>query len=85
MVDDTLDIPNDATDEEAAAIAAAVGAHVRDSYLAAVAATASTEETWDGDRWSFAGRIHGLQGRSVRVPETAPTDAWTAAGRTDRL
>ena len=69
-------------------IAAAVGAHVRDGYLAAAAAaTADDEATWvgDGKRWTFAGRIDALRGQSNRVPETAPTDAWTASGRTDRF
>ena len=33
----------------------------------------------------FAGRVESIQGRSVRVPEGAPTDAWAAAGRTDRF
>ena len=80
-----LDLPDDADDEEAAAIAAAVGAHVRDGYLAAAAAGEATVETWDGDRWAFAGRIEALQGRSVRIPRGAPTDAWTAAERTDRF
>jgi len=87
-MDPTLDVPDDADDAEAAAIAAAVGAHVHDGYLAAAAAAATDETaTWTGDgkRWTFAGRIDGLQGRSIRVPERAPTDAWTASGRTDRF
>lgn len=91
-MDDTpdldIDIPDAADDAEAAAIAAAVGAHVRDGYLAAAAAAAAAGdegETWQGRKWAFAGRIDGLQGRSIRIPETAPTDAWTAAGRTDRF
>ena len=82
---DGLDIPDDAADAEAAAIAAAVGAHVRDGERAAAATAAPTEERWKGRRWTFAGRIEGLQGRSVRVPDGVPTDDWTAAGRTDRL
>ncbi|GAB3322476.1 acc operon protein [Haloplanus rallus] len=81
-----LDVPADADAEEAAAIAAAVGAHVRDGErAAAAAATTPSDEGWDGRRWTFAGRIDGLQSRSVRVPDGAPTDGWTAAGRTDRL
>jgi hypothetical protein len=81
-----LAIPDDADDDEAAAIAAAVGAHVTDGDRAAAAAAAGgDEETWQGRKWTFAGRIDGLQGRSIRVPETAPTDAWTASGRTDRF
>lgn len=82
----SIDIPDDANDEEAAAIAAAVGAHIRDGALAAAAASeGEPTDTWDGERWAFAGRIDALQGRSIRLPETAPTDAWTAAGRTDRF
>lgn len=78
-----LDIPDDATDDEAAAIAVAVGAHMTDQARAAAAAAAGgDEEAWQGRMWTFAGRIDGLQGRSIRVPETAPTDAWTASGRT---
>jgi hypothetical protein len=78
-------IPDDATDEEAAAIAAAIGAHLRAQEAAAAAAAADDEETWQGKRWSFAGRLRGLQGRAGRVPKSAPTDAWAASGRTDRF
>nr|WP_276282190.1 acc operon protein [Halorussus sp. DT72] len=78
-------IPDDATDEEAAAIAAAIGAHLRAQEAAAAAAAESDEETWQDERWSFAGRLRGLQGRAARVPEGAPTNAWAASGRTDRF
>ena len=78
-------IPDDATDEEAAAIAAAIGAHIRAQEIAATAAESEDEETWDGKRWSFAGRLRGLQGRAARVPKSAPPDAWAASGRTDRF
>ncbi|WP_440765187.1 hypothetical protein [Natronorubrum sp. DTA7] len=84
--DVTLELPDDANDEEAAAIAAAVGAHLHDHALAvAAAAAASGEETWDEKRWAFAGRIRAQQSRTVRVPRDAPTNAWSAAGRTDRF
>ncbi|WP_135820815.1 hypothetical protein [Halostella litorea] len=83
--DVTLDVPDDASPQEAAAIAAAVGAHLRDREVAAAEAAAATEERWDGERWTFAGRVEATQGRTVRVPEGAPTDGWTAAGRADRL
>ncbi len=79
-----LDIPDDADDEEAAAIAAVIGAHLRDQALAAATA-AEGEETWDEKRWTFAARVDQLQSRSIRVPNGAPTDAWTAAGRTERF
>ncbi|WP_224449244.1 acc operon protein [Haloprofundus salilacus] len=78
-------VPANADDAEAAAIAAAVGAHLRDQQVAAAAAASESAETWEGERWRFAARVDALQGRSVRVPDGAPTDAWTAAGRTDRL
>ncbi|SDK19300.1 hypothetical protein [Natronorubrum texcoconense] len=82
----SLDIPDDADDEEAAAIVAAVGAHLHDHALAvAAAAAADGEETWDEKRWAFAGRIRDQQSRTVRVPRDAPTNAWSAAGRTDRF
>jgi len=82
---DGLSIPDDAGDAEAAAIAAAVAAHLRDGELAAAAAETDEEDGWDGKRWSFAGRVDRLRGRSRRVPTTAPTDPWTAAGRADRF
>jgi len=82
-----LVIPAEANASEAAAIAAAVGAHVTDRRAAAAAeAAASTDgETWDGKRFQFAGRVDGLTGRSTRVPRDAPTDEWTATGRLDRF
>lgn len=76
-------IPDDASREEAAAIVAALGAHLGDQERAA--AESGAEETWDGKRWAFAGRIAALQGRQVRVPSNAPTDGWAASGRTDRF
>jgi hypothetical protein len=85
--DGTLSIPPTATPAEAAAIAAAIGAHMRDQQMAALAAAAAADEevTWDGKRWKFAGRIEGLSGISRRVPREAPTDEWTAAGRLEGL
>ncbi|APX95950.1 hypothetical protein [Natronorubrum daqingense] len=80
-----IDLPADASDEEAAAIVAAIGAHVHDHALAIAAAASESEETWDGKRWSFAGRIRDRQQRTVRVPRESPTDPWAAAGRTDRF
>ncbi|EMA57087.1 hypothetical protein [Halorubrum lipolyticum] len=84
---DGLSIPDDADDAEAAAIAAAVAAHVRDGERAAAAAAAAADDEpdWEGERWAFAGRVDRLQNRSVRVPVGAPTDPWTAAGRADRF
>jgi hypothetical protein len=72
---------DDAEPDEAAAVVAAVHAHLRDGRVA----PSAPPETWDGARWAFAGRARALGGRPVRLPDTAPTDAWTAAGRADRL
>jgi acetyl-CoA/propionyl-CoA carboxylase, PccX subunit len=76
-----LSIPADADPEEAAAIAAAIGSHLR----AMEAGTEDEGPTWEDERWTFAGRIDAMQNRQVRVPTGAPTDAWSAAGRTDRF
>ncbi|MFC7125869.1 acc operon protein [Halovenus rubra] len=82
-----LTVPENASPEQVAAIVAAVGAHIRDQRAAAALAadSGSDEETWDGNRFSFAGRLEGLNGSGNRVPRTAPTDGWTAAGRRDRF
>jgi len=85
--DTRVSLPPDAAPDEAAAIVAAVGAHLRDREAAAAAAAAAAEaaDTWDGDRWRFAGRLASTTGRGDRVPRGAPTDDWTAAGRRDRF
>ena len=84
--DRSLSVPDAATPEEAAAIAAAIAAHVRDQEVAAAAAAATDEEDgWTGRRWLFAGRTEGLTGHPRRVPEGAPTDDWTALTRLDQL
>jgi len=80
-----LSIPDDAGDDEAAAIAAAVAAHLRDSELAAAAAAEDADDGRDEDRWGLTDRIGRLHRRRVRVPADAPKDPWTAAGRSDRL
>ncbi|MDZ7746385.1 MAG: acc operon protein [Halobacteriales archaeon] len=75
-------VPESADEAEAAAIVAAVSAH-----LAAQEQDEeeSTPETWNGKRWAFAGRTETVLGRAVRATDGTPTDAWTAAGRADRL
>jgi hypothetical protein len=82
---DALSIPDDADGDEAAAIAAAVGAHLTDLERAAAAAAGDDEPTWTGRKWAFAGRLDSTAGRSGRVPDGAPADDWTAAGRADRF
>jgi predicted NBD/HSP70 family sugar kinase len=75
-------VPN-ATTAEAAAIAVAIGAHVRDGEVAAAAG--DDETAWTGREWPFSGRVEQTQQRTVRVRTDAPADAWSAAGRTDRM
>lgn len=81
----SIDLPDDADSDEAAAIAAAIGAHLHDQAAAAAAAASEEEASWDGKRWSYAGRMEQIQARRVRVPSNAPRDAWQASGRTDRM
>jgi hypothetical protein len=80
-----LDLPDDATEDEAAAIAAAVSAHMHDQAVAAAAAAAETDETWQDRKWTFAGRLDALQSRRTRVPDGTPTNAWVAASRAERF
>jgi hypothetical protein len=83
----TLSLPAEASDGEAAAIVAAVGAHLPDLDRAAAAAAEDDEDGagWEGRRWAFAGRTAAVGGEPARPTDTTPTDAWTAAGRADRL
>ena len=74
-------VPADANEAEAAAIVAAVSAHL----VAEGADEAAPVPSWDGRRWAFAGRTDAVLGRALRATEGTPTDAWTAAGRADRL
>ncbi|MFC6736748.1 acc operon protein, partial [Halolamina salina] len=48
-------------------------------------AAQSETESWQGNRWGFAGRVESTQRRTVRVRDGTPTDAWSAAGRSERL
>jgi hypothetical protein len=76
----------DASPDEAAAIAVALGAHVTDQQRAAAAAAAGSDEpTWAGREWLFSNRVRDTQKRHVDVPADAPTDPWSAAGRVDRM
>ena len=77
-----IDVPDDADDAEAAAIAAAVRAHVSADDDGDGGAD---DRGWEGRRWRFRGRVDALQRRRVRVPTAAPRDAWTVTGRTDRM
>ena len=79
---------DDATTAEAAAVAAAIGAYLTDRQRAAAAAAAAAggdDAGWDGTQWAFSARVSETQKRHVRVRSEAPTDPWSAAGRTDRM
>ncbi len=78
-----LSIPDDADPDEAAAVAAAIGAHLTDRERAAAADEAGP--AWRGEKWAFSGRLATVSGHSGRVPDGAPDDPWTAAGRADRF
>jgi hypothetical protein len=85
MDDRRLSIPPDATPEEAAAITAALEAHLA-TVRAAAADDTETEPGWTGRRWAFAGRLEATTGDAGRrVPDGTPADAWTAAARRDRF
>ncbi len=77
----------DAEADEAAAVAVAIGVHLRDQELVAAAGTRAggDEASWAGRRWAFAGRLDRSRDAPVRVSHGTPTDPWTAAGRADRL
>ncbi|MFC7018947.1 MULTISPECIES: acc operon protein [Haloarcula] len=86
IVEAIADALPDASTDEAAAIAVAIGAHVTDQQRAAAAAAAASDEpTWAGKEWLFSNRVRDTQKRHVEVPADAPTDPWSAAGRVDRM
>ncbi|MFB6135019.1 MAG: acc operon protein [Halanaeroarchaeum sp.] len=76
-----IDVPDAADPDEAAAIAVAIGAHLTDRQRATSEPPA---ETWQNRQWSFAGKRENTGGCPVRVPDGAPTNAWTAAGRLEK-
>jgi hypothetical protein len=79
-------LADDADADEAAAVAAAIGAHIRDQELAAAAAAGEDSgPNWADGKWEFASKVARKRRRSVRVQTDAPKDPWTAAGRADRM
>jgi hypothetical protein len=79
-----LRFPDAASTAEAAAITAALEAYSRERIAAADSEAETETDEWEGERFTFAGRLEALGEASKRVPTTAPTDRWTAAGRADR-
>ena len=79
LVEAVADALPDAADDEAAAMTD------QQRAAAAAAAAAGDDPTWDGKEWTFSKRVADTQRRHVTVPADAPTDPWSAAGRTDRM
>lgn len=76
----SISLPADATDAEAAAVAAAIGAHLRDRRQTAARAVASAESIECVDEWRLASKLRSLGKR--RPPRSvAVGDEWKAAGR----
>ncbi|MFB6131843.1 MAG: acc operon protein [Halanaeroarchaeum sp.] len=83
-----IEVPETATADEAAAIVAAVETHL--AIRRAAAAEEATKEPagatgWAGRRWRFAAGLEARGQTAVRIPDGAPADDWTAAGRADRF
>ncbi|WP_226021332.1 hypothetical protein [Halomicrobium salinisoli] len=75
-----VDVPDDATAAEAAAITAAIGAHLNDRRRAAAAAAARDDGPERVDRWKLVGRLRGVGKR--RAPrDVRRGEEWRAAAR----
>lgn len=72
----SLSVPDDATDEEVAAIAAAIGAYLRERERSAGEHGAKTE-----DRWTLSARLMQVGRQPAGIPPDVPADRWIAAGR----
>jgi hypothetical protein len=78
--DITVSIPDDATDEEAAAISAAISAHITDHQRKAAAAAAASESVEYVDQWTLTGRLSRFGKR--RIPSDVERgEEWRAAAR----
>ena len=75
-----VSIPDDATTAEAAAISAAISAHVTDRQRAAAAAAATTESVEYADQWTLAGRLDRF-GKRRRPENVEQGEEWKAAAR----
>ncbi|WP_277541218.1 hypothetical protein [Haloarcula laminariae] len=80
--DDTgirVSIPDDATEAEAAAISAAISAHITDRQRAAAAAAASESPDYV-DEWTLEGRLKRF-GKRRRPRNVERGEEWKAAAR----
>ena len=76
----TVSIPDDATEAEAAAISAAISAHITDRQRAAAAAAAASETVEYVDEWTLAGRLDRF-GKRRRPHNVERGEEWKAAAR----
>jgi len=76
-----------ASDEEAAAIVAAISDHIQTQEAAAAAAAAADADSEEASRrsWQFTGRLSGVGITATRPSSSTPSDGWTAADRADRF
>lgn len=82
VTDVAVDGHGEATDAEAAAVAAAVSAHLADCRAAAARRTRG-EHSERVDQWSFAGRLAAVGERTRRRPRSVDRgEEWRAAART---
>ena len=63
--DITVSVPDDATDEEAAAISAAVSAHITDRQRRAAAAAAANHSVEYDDQWTLTARLSSSGNRRI--------------------
>jgi len=77
---ETVSIPDDATEAEAAAISAAVSAHITDRQRAAAAAAAASDSPDYVDEWTMAGRLARF-GKKRRPRNVERGEEWKAAAR----
>jgi hypothetical protein len=78
--DITVSIPDDATSAEAAAISAAISAHITDRQRAAAAAAAAADTVEYVDGLTLAGRLDRF-GKRRRPQDVERGEEWKAAAR----
>ena len=78
--DVTVSVPDDATEAEAAAISAAISAHITGRQRAAAAAAAASDSPDYVDEWAFAGRLARF-GKERRPRNVERGKEWQAAAR----
>ena len=75
-----IELSADATQDEAAAVAAAIGAHLTDRQQAAATAVSVSDSTEYVDEWRFASKLRSL-GKRRWTGGVEVGDEWKAAGR----